>query len=113
MLAIDLGMDVLSSLALIMEPPEPDVMMKPPRKTGTKLINISTLLKGLYIGVFASAVAIYVAFNVWGSTGWTLGQSTVSDAAVYARGATIVMTGIMMGQLGGPLFRTNEFIISI
>jgi magnesium-transporting ATPase (P-type) len=99
-LAIDLGMDVLPSLALIMEPPEPDVMMKPPRKSGARLINVSTLLKGLYVGVVVSAGAIYWAFNVWGTGGWVLGQSTMSDAVVYARGTTIVMVGIMMGQLG-------------
>jgi magnesium-transporting ATPase (P-type) len=99
-LAIDLGMDILPSLALIMEPPEPDVMMKPPRKIGTRLINVSTLLKGLYLGVVVSAGAIYWAFHVWGVGGWVLGQSTVSDAMVYARGTTIVMAGIMMGQLG-------------
>jgi magnesium-transporting ATPase (P-type) len=75
-------------------------MMKPPRKTGTRLINVSALLKGLYLGLIASAGAIYWAFNVWGSGGWVLGQSTVSDAVVYARGTTIVMAGIMMGQLG-------------
>ena len=99
-LVIDLGMDVLPSLALIMEPPEPDVMKKPPRKTGTRLINLSTLLRGLYLGVIASIGAIFLAFNVWGSGGWVLGQSTMSDVAVYARGTTIVMTGIMMGQVG-------------
>jgi magnesium-transporting ATPase (P-type) len=99
-LAIDLGMDVLPSLALIMEPPEPDVMMKPPRKSGTRLINVSTLLKGLYVGVVVSVGAIYWAFHVWGIEGWVLGHSTVNDAVVYARGTTIVMVGIMMGQLG-------------
>jgi magnesium-transporting ATPase (P-type) len=117
-LAIDLGMDVLPSLALIMEPPEPDVMMKPPRKIGNRLINVSTLLKGLYLGVVVSAGAIYLAFNVWGSAGWVLGQSTMSDAIAYARGTTIVMAGIMMGQLGNlfsartsssSAFRLNPF----
>jgi len=110
-LAIDLGMDVLPSLALIMEPPEPDVMMKPPRKSGTRLINVSTLLRGLYLGVVVSAGAIYLAFNVWGSAGWVLGQSTVSDAVVYARGTTIVMAGIMMGQLGN-LFSARTSLLS-
>jgi len=102
-LAIDLGMDVLPSLALIMEPPEPDVMKKPPRKAGTRLINISTLLRGLYLGIIASTGAIYFAFNVWGNGGWVLGQSTVSNATVYTRGTTIVMAGIMMGQVGNLL----------
>jgi magnesium-transporting ATPase (P-type) len=110
-LAIDLGMDVLPSLALIMEPPEPDAMLKPPRKAGTKLINISTLLRGLYLGVIASIGAIYLASSVWGSGGWVLGQSTVSDAALYARGTTIVMTGIMMGQVGN-LFSTRTSSLS-
>jgi magnesium-transporting ATPase (P-type) len=110
-LAIDLGMDVLPSLALIMEPPEPDVMMKPPRKTGTRLINVSTLLKGLYLGVVVSVGAIYWAFHVWGIGGWVLGQSTVSDAMVYARGTTIVMAGIMMGQLGN-LFSARTSLLS-
>ncbi len=99
-LIIDLGMDILPSLALIMEPPEPDVMTKPPRKIGTRLINVSTLLKGLYLGVIVSVCSIYLAFNVWGIGGWVLGQSTVSDPMLYARGTTIVMAGIMMGQLG-------------
>ena len=108
-LAIDLGMEVLPSLALIMEPPEPDVMMKPPRKIGTRLINASILLRGLYLGMAVSACAIYWAFHVWESGGWVLGQSTVNDTMVYARGTTIVMAGIMMGQLGN-LFsaRTNS-----
>jgi magnesium-transporting ATPase (P-type) len=108
-LAIDLGMEVLPSLALIMEPPEPDVMMKPPRKIGTRLINASILLRGLYLGMVVSAGAIYWAFHVWESGGWVLGQSIVNDTIVYARGTTIVMAGIMMGQLGN-LFsaRTNS-----
>jgi len=110
-LAIDLGMDVLPSLALIMEPPEPDVMMKPPRKAGTRLINISTLLRGLYLGVVSAAGAIYLAFSVWVNGGWALGQSTVIDAAVYARGTTIVMAGIMMGQVGN-LFSTRASSLS-
>jgi magnesium-transporting ATPase (P-type) len=99
-LVIDLGMDVLPSLALIMEPPEPDVMMKPPRKPGTRLINFSTLLRGLYLGVIASLGAVYLAFNVWGTGGWVLGQGEIGNIEVYARGTTIVMAGIVMGQVG-------------
>jgi len=99
-LAIDLGMDTFPSLSLIMEPPEPDVMMKPPRRNGTRLIDISTLLKSCYVGVVISAGAIFWAFNVWGSGGWALGKSVVLDPVVYARGTTVVMAGIMMGQLG-------------
>jgi magnesium-transporting ATPase (P-type) len=99
-LAIDLGMDVFPSLSLILEPPQPEIMMKPPRKSGTRLINISILLKSCYVGVIISAGAILWAFNVWGSGGWALGKNVVLDPMVYTRGTTVVMAGIMMGQLG-------------
>jgi len=99
-LAIDLGMDVFPSLSLIMEPPEPDVMMKPPRKSGTRLINVSTLLRSCYLGVVVSAGAIFWAFNVWRGGGWALGNNATLDPMLYARGTTVVMAGIMMGQLG-------------
>jgi len=107
-LAIDLGMEVFPSLSLIMEPPEPDVMEKPPRKSGTRLISLSTLLRSCYLGLVVSAGAIWWAFNVWGSGGWALGNNATLDPMLYARGTTVVMAGIMIGQLGN-LFaaRTN------
>lgn len=99
-LAIDLGMDVFPSLSLIMEPPEPDVMMKSPRKSGTRLINVSTLLRSCYLGVVVSAGAIFWAFNIWRGGGWALGNNATLDPMLYARGTTVVMAGIMIGQLG-------------
>lgn len=99
-LVIDLGMDVLPSLSLIMEPPRPETMMKPPRKRCVKLINASTLLKSCYVGVVISVGAIFLAFNIWQSGGWALGRSVALDPTVYARGTTAVMVGIMMGQMG-------------
>jgi Ca2+-transporting ATPase len=87
-LAIDLGMDVFPSLSLIMEPPEPDVMTKPPRKKGTRLINVSTLLRSCCVGMIVSAGALLWAFNIW------------QNGGSYARLTTIVMAGIMLGQVG-------------
>jgi magnesium-transporting ATPase (P-type) len=99
-LAIDLGMDVLPSLALTMEPPEPDVMRKPPRRAGSRLIDPTILAKALYVGIVISIPALFWAFRTWMFTGWTFGQMSVDDPQVYARGTTIVMAGIMAGQLG-------------
>jgi len=99
-LAIDLAMDVLPSLALTMETPEPDVMKKPPRRAGSRLIDPAILVKALYVGIIISIGAIFWAFRSWMSAGWTLGQTTVNDPQAYARGTTIVMAGIIAGQLG-------------
>ena len=99
-LAIDLAMDVLPSLALTMEPPEPDVMKKPPRRAGSRLIDSRILSRALYVGVIISIGSLFWAFRSWMSTGWTFGQMTLTDPQVYAKGTTIVMAGIIAGQLG-------------
>jgi len=117
-LAIDLGMDVVPSLSLILEPPEPDVMARPPRRGDTRLVDALTLFRSLCVGLVVSAGAVLWAFNVWAGGGWALGQTSVPDPVSYARGTTVVMVGIMMGQLGNlfaartsseSAFRSNPF----
>jgi magnesium-transporting ATPase (P-type) len=108
-LAIDLGMDVFPSLALIMEPPEPNVMEKAPRRLGSRLIDASVLLRSLYVGIIVSIGALVWAFHTWMTAGWSIGQATVADPWVYAKGTTIVLAGIMAGQLGNFFSaRTNS-----
>jgi magnesium-transporting ATPase (P-type) len=99
-LAIDLALDVFPSLALIMEPPEPDVMKRPPRRLGSRLIDAPMLLRALYVGIIVAVGSLAWAFHTWMMTGWSFGQATVSDPLVYAKGTTIVMAGIIAGQLG-------------
>jgi magnesium-transporting ATPase (P-type) len=99
-LAIDLGMDILPSLALTMEPPELDVMKKSPRRAGSRLMDRAILLRSLYVGIIISIGGLFWAFQTWKATGWDFGQVMVGDPLVYAKGTTIVMTGIMAGQLG-------------
>ena len=99
-LAIDLAMDVWPSLALIMEPPEAGVMKKSPRRTGSRLIDPGILLRGLYVGIIISISGLFWAFQTWKAAGWNFGQAIVSDPIAYAKGTTIVMAGIMAGQLG-------------
>jgi Ca2+-transporting ATPase len=102
-LAIDLGMDVAPSLSLIMEPPDPAIMMKSPRKSRTRLINITMIIRSAVVGSIIGAGAVLYAFSVWHSGGWTLGMSGVPNPLIYARGTSIVMSGIMIGQLGNLL----------
>jgi len=107
-LAIDLGMDLLPSLAITLEPPKPHVMLKPPRRLGTRLIDLKTLFRAFYIGSIISLWALMGAFSKWAQAGWTFGQSSVADPLIYARGTTMVMAGIIAAQLGTLLAaRTN------
>lgn len=115
-LAIDLGMDVFPSLALTMEPPEPDIMRKSPRRLGSRLIDAGTLIRSLYVGAIIGIGCLLWALHTWTAGGWTFGQATVTNPIVYAKGTTVVLAGIMAGQLGNffsarttsePAFRLN------
>lgn len=107
-LAIDLGMDLLPSLAITLEPPKPHVMLKPPRRLGTRLIDFKTLFHAFYVGLLISLWAMLNAFNKWSQAGWSLGQNTVTNPLLYSKGTTMVMVGIIAGQLGTLLAaRTN------
>ena len=99
-LAIDLLLEIPVSLALITEPPESDVLERPPRARSVKLMGGETLGRAAIIGAIVGSIAVLYAFNVWGRGGWHYGAATIADPRVYAMGTTAVMVGIMMGQLG-------------
>ena len=99
-LAIDLLLEIPVSLALITEPPEPDILEKPPRAKSVKLMGIDTLGRAAVIGAIIGAIAVLYAFGVWGRGGWHYGISSIADPRVYAMGTTAVLVGIMAGQLG-------------
>ncbi|MEW5987240.1 MAG: cation-transporting P-type ATPase [Chloroflexota bacterium] len=60
-LAIDLGTDVLPSLALGLEKPEPHVMQRRPRRRAQPLFDQGLVLRALWLGLI-QAVLCYVGF---------------------------------------------------
>ena len=107
-LAIDLLMEIPPSLALTVEPPEPGIMDRPPRPKRERLFSAGALARSTYFGIVMGVAAILWCFHAWNQAGWTLGMSTITDQAAYARGTTIVIAAIMAGQLGTLLAtRTN------
>ena len=99
-LLIDLVLDIPPSLALTLEPPEPGIMERPPRKKENRLFNIKSLARSGYIGLFIGAFALVWCFYAWSQTGWGIGQTSITDHTVYLKGTTMVIVGIMAGQLG-------------
>ncbi len=102
-LAIDLLLEIPVSLALITEPPESDVLERPPRARSVKLMGGETLGRAAIIGALVGAITVLYAFNVWGRGGWHYGAASITDPRVYAMGTTAVLVGIMAGQLGNLL----------
>ncbi len=99
-LLIDLILDIPPSLALTLEPPESGIMDRPPRKKENRLFNIKSLARSGYIGLFIGMFALLWCFYVWSQSGWSIGQTSIADHMVYLKGTTMVIVGIMAGQLG-------------
>ncbi|WP_455364249.1 cation-translocating P-type ATPase [[Eubacterium] cellulosolvens] len=108
-LAIDLAIDLLPSLALSMEPAEPGTMNRPPRSIGERLFDRKTLGRSLFIGVIIACGAMYGCFSAWMEGGWRLGQTLPSSNSIYLKGITMTFAGIVFAQMGNALnCRTNR-----
>lgn len=110
-LAIDLLLEIPPSISLTMEPPEPGIMDRSPRLRTSRLFDIKTLARSFYVGSLTGIVATIWCFSVWSGAGWTVGMTTVPDKTAYLKGTTVVLVGIMAGQLGN-FFATRTNIRS-
>ena len=102
-LAIDLGIDVIPSLALSREPPEPGIMQEPPRSAKERLFTVRVFLRSLYVGVIIAVGAMYGCLSAWFAGGWHVGMQLASDSLVYVKGTTMTFAGIVVAQIGNVL----------
>lgn len=102
-LAIDLIIDVPPSLALSREPPEPQVMERPPRSTTARLFDLNFLARSVILGAIIATGAMLGCFHVWMQGGWAFGASLPADSELYMRGTTMVFAGIVVAQMANLL----------
>jgi magnesium-transporting ATPase (P-type) len=96
-LAIDLGSDVLPALALGTEPPEPDVMQRPPRSPREPLFSIAVVRRFLFLGAFQALGVCVVFFWHIHSAGIPYADFT-TDNPVYREAITMTQAGIVVSQ---------------
>ncbi len=133
-LAIDLAIDVVPSLALSREPAEQGIMEEPPRSIKERLFTRKVLLRSVFIGVIIAIGAIIGCLNVWATGGWHIGMAVPADwhfggslpnnNPIYLKGVTMMFAGIVVAQAGNVLacrtskqsvfktsLKTNKWII--
>ncbi|MFI1921101.1 MULTISPECIES: cation-transporting P-type ATPase [unclassified Streptomyces] len=106
-LAIDLGSDVLPALALGAEPPEPDVMERPPRSRQERLFSAGVVGRILFLGGIQAACVTAVFFWHIGSSGIPFDDFT-KDTPVYREAITMVQAGIVLSQFFNALAVRTE-----
>jgi calcium-translocating P-type ATPase len=108
-LAVDLGTDLLPALALGTEPPEPDVMDRPPRPRAERLLSPARLLHAYaFLGVIEALLALGGFFWVYWLAGWRPGLPMASTGALYQRATTMTLAGIVAAQVGNVLACRSE-----
>ncbi|MCX6821554.1 MAG: cation-transporting P-type ATPase, partial [Candidatus Aenigmarchaeota archaeon] len=108
-LAIDLIIDVIPSLALSREPPEAGIMKERPRSKKERLFSTKVMLRSCYIGLIIAAGIMLACLHTWSIGGWHLGMQLDPKSTLYIKGTTMVFAGIVIGQVGNVLAsRTNK-----
>jgi P-type Ca2+ transporter type 2C len=115
-LAIDLAIDVIPSLALSREPPELGIMKEPPRSIKERLFTRRVLLRSVFIGVIIAVGATIGCVNAWAAGGWHIGINIPQDLPtwqwgikgvvpdpIYLKGVTMMFAGIVVAQAGNVL----------
>lgn len=102
-LAIDLAIEVIPSLALSREPPEKGIMEEPPRSMKERLFTQKVLLRSVFIGVIIAIGAMVGCINAWVSGGWQFGVQLAASDPVYIKGVTMTFAGIVVAQAGNVL----------
>jgi len=102
-LAIDLVIDVIPSLALSRELPEAGIMEEPPRSIRERLFTRRVLLRSVFIGVIIAGGAMIGCLNAWTAGGWHFGMQLAANNPVYVKGVTMTFAGIVVAQVGNVL----------
>ncbi len=98
-LSIDMGTDVLPSLALGAELPEAGVMDAPPRSQREPLLNRDVVSRILFLGGIVSATAIGGFMMTLLRGGWTWGQALPPTSHLYREAITMTNAGIVVTQI--------------
>ena len=106
-LAIDLGSDVLPALALGAEPPESDVMDRPPRPRHERLFSRAVVRRILFLGGIQALGVCAVFFWHINASGIPYADFT-ADNPVYREAITLVQAGIVVSQFFNALAVRTE-----
>jgi len=116
-LAIDLGTDVLPSLALGVEKAEAGIMKEAPRAKRVKIMNLLMLERLLFVGGVMGGLALLVFLVSLWKGGWHYGQKETINELLYRQSTTATYTTLVFCQIANafssrsykPLWRIPFF----
>jgi len=106
-LSIDLGTDIVPSMALGQEPPEPDTMRRPPRGEDSGLLGLPIIAHSyLFLGLIEAAWSFGLFFLVLDRGGWRYGDPPLlASDPLYQSATGIALSTILLMQIGNLIGR--------
>jgi magnesium-transporting ATPase (P-type) len=99
-LAVDLGTDMLPALALGAEPPNHQVMQRPPRPRTARLLDLPLLVRAyLFLGCLEAVAAMSAFFFILVGGGWSYGQRLSPSDPLYLQATTACLSAIIVMQV--------------
>lgn len=98
-LLIDLGVEVLPSLALAMEAEEKGLMTKAPRNPTARIVNGRFLKRLAVSGLLISSGALTLFYMELAASGWKFGDSLATHEAAYVKATTMAFFSLIMFQM--------------
>jgi len=108
-LSIDLGTDIVPSMALGREPPEPGIMKESPRGHRQGLLTLPLIAHSyLFLGLIEAAFSFALFFWVLTAGGWQWGQDLPASAPLYRSATGIALASIVLMQIGNLFGRRSR-----
>ena len=99
-LSVDMGSDTLAALGLGVERPDPQIMQRPPRPRGERLMNWPLAFRAyLFLGLIEAGAAMAAFFFVLRGAGWKMGQVLESHDPLYLQATTACLSTIIVMQI--------------
>src|SRR5664280_2801162 len=99
-LSVDMGSDTLAALGLGVERPDPQIMRRPPRPRGERLMNWPLAFRAyLFLGLIEAATAMAAFFFVLNRAGWKYGQTLVAQDPMYLQATAACLSAIIVMQI--------------
>jgi sodium/potassium-transporting ATPase subunit alpha len=107
-LSIDLGTDIIPSMALGQEPPEPEIMQQHPRGQGFQLLSPGLVIHSyLFLGLLEALWSLCLFFYVLVEGGWEYGMPLTTDDPLYRSATGIALATILLMQIGNLVGRRS------
>ncbi len=109
-LSVDLGADIVPSLALGAEPPEPGIMDRPPRSLKEHVVTGPMLARAfLFLGPIQASLAMGAFFFCYWSQGyWGKWLALPASGPLYQMATAMTLGAVVMTQMGNLLAQRTE-----